>query len=71
MLLFFYGLRRLIKHDLVVLLKPLELSSAQFATLIAVTDLIIVARDMIDAGYVILVLSLVSLANVPARERVL
>ena len=72
MLLFFYGLWRLIKHDLVVFLKPLKLSSAQFATLIAVTELIIVASDMIDvdAGYVIQALSLVSLAIVPAGEGV-
>ena len=69
-LLFFYGLWRLIKHDLVVFLKPLKLSSAQFATLIAVTELMIVASDMIDAGYVIQALSLVSLAIVPAGEGV-
>ena len=67
-LLFFYGLIRLIEHDLEVLLKPLKLSSAQFATLIAVTEFIIVASDMIDARYVIQALSLVFLANVPAGE---
>ena len=69
-LLFFYGLLRLIEHDLEVLLKPLKLSSAQFATLIAVTEFIIVASDMIDARYVIQALSLVFLANVPAGEGV-
>ena len=70
MLLFFYGLFWLIKHDFVVPLKSLELSGAQLTAAIAVADLIIVAENVIDPGYVTESPTLVSLAGIPAREGV-